>query len=116
MSMITENTVIVKKGAIKTALADLKMTRYADSAKVVYTNNDIAVILFDSNGDPCWEVTPEECKLNGEDILCLETNYLDGEDPYLWKPENKDTINEWIREHISKQDIEKVEKSISYSI
>lgn len=120
MSMITENTAVVKAEFGQMALKDIENDSYFSNAdaKIVYENSEIAVIIFDSNGDPIWEMRPEECKLPPEALLALETNYLDGEGPYMWLPddlEGETRISRWLKGKVSPEDLKQIRKKIAYN-
>ncbi len=116
MSMITENTIVVKANLEQQLLADA--AKYANTYhrvsgfNRVYSNNEIVVYVFDANGDSPWEVESDTVE-----YLALETDYLDGDDPWT-RIDGKDcdiTIAEWLKEKIPEEEYVKVVESISYS-
>ena len=117
MSMITENTIVIKACDEASLMEDYKKYcrdyRMGDSLCKVFANDDIAVFVFDANGDAPWEI--EQTKA---DYLALETNYFDGEEPWTrikGKEENEMTIDKWLCEILSGDDYAKVSGLISYS-
>lgn len=122
MSQITENTVVCKHTALDLIKSDL--IAYGCEPKEVYSNEAMAIVIFDCNGDAVWEVQPEICKASFEDILALETNYLDGDGMWTRYPgtrypstemENIPTIAEWLKGKVSNTEYKAIKNQISYS-
>lgn len=116
MSQITENTIVVKAELEQQLLADAE--KYADTYhrvsgfNRVYGDDKIVVYVFDANGDGPWEVESDTVE-----YLALETDYLDGDEPWTRiNGEDSDmTIAEWLKDQIPEEEYEKVVKAISYS-
>lgn len=116
MSQITENTIVVKAEMEQQLLADAE--KYADTYHGVsgfnriYGNDEIVVYVFDANGDGPWEIENDTVEW-----IALETNYLDGDEPWTRiDGEDSDmTIAEWLKDQIPEEEYEKVVKAISYS-
>lgn len=121
MSQITENTVVCKHTALDLIKSDL--IAYGCEPKEVYSNEAMAIVIFDCNGDAVWEVQPEICKSSYEDILALETNYLDGDGMWTRYPgtpeiapfEDMPTIAEWLKSKVSNAEYQAIKTKISYS-
>ena len=77
MSMITENTVVIKQSALQRVLHDL-YEYGCSNVKKVWSNDTKIVIIFDNNGDSPWDILTDYEAKKG-DILAIETNYGDGD-------------------------------------
>lgn len=117
MSNITENTIVIRKEYENDLINDYKkynvLYRIMNFNKV-YSNKDIVIYVFDSNGECPWEIEPDV----KTKYIALETNYLDGES--LWTriagfKEDEITIEEWLQTIIPKKDYRDVVQKISYS-
>lgn len=121
MSMITENTVIVKPEAEDRLLEDLSSVNYVSGVQKAFENNDMVIYIFDCNGDAPWEIeNSDSLKLDYQnDLIAIETNYLDG-DGY-WTRTPKGDIKEanlymWLKGKVSKSELKLIIKRTEYSI
>lgn len=80
MSMLTENTVVIKPEAEERIMADLGECLSCRGINKVFQNDKMAIILFDNNGDNPWDMKGTlNTHADWEDILFIETNYGNGE-------------------------------------
>ncbi len=122
MSMITENTIVMRtqdidklKHAVEQHKAEYDYR--IEEPKEVFRNNEIAIFVFDCNGQP---LGLEE----NLDWLVLETNFLDGEEYYTqwFNPERgcyeetDDTAEELIEKMLDKETFAAIKNSIRYSV
>lgn len=120
MSMITENTVVVRNEDVKKLQEAFNVHRemytWLDNPVEVFNNGNISIWVFDCNGQ---QLGVEE----NVDFLILETNYLDDE-PYYTQcyDENKgycvdteQTAVELIKEMVSEMEYKEIKEKISYS-
>lgn len=124
MSMITENTIVMRtqdidklKHAVEQHKAEYDYR--IEDPKEVFKNDEIAIFVFDCNGQPLGV----EKNL---DWLVLETNFLDGEE-YYTQYFNKEegyyeetdicrTAAVLIREMLTEEEFNSIKDRISYSV
>lgn len=117
MSMITENTIIIKTENYDLFLKDVESfgtERRISNIETVYKSSDYMVIVFDCNGDVPWEIDNTECPYE-----VLETNYLTGEDDAIvtFSDENDDIrCSDLLDKYVEKSEINRVKNCIEYSI
>ncbi len=120
MSQITENTVIVKPDAETRCLADLNSVSYVSKIQKAFENKDMVIFIFDCNGDAPWEIeNSDSLTLDYQnDLICLETNYLDGDDMWTRTPKGdieEPTLIDWLRNKVTKSELKTIKKHIAYS-
>lgn len=121
MSQITENTVIIKPDAEARLLEDLNSVDYVSGIYKAFENKDMIIYNFDCNGDAPWEIEDSSTmKLDYQnDLIALETNYLDG-DSY-WTRTPKGDIEEanlilWLKGKVTKAELKTIKKHTEYSL
>lgn len=121
MSQITENTVIIKPDAEARLLEDLNSVDYVSGIYKAFENKDMIIYNFDCNGDAPWEIeNSSTMKLDYQnDLIALETNYLDG-DSY-WTRTPKGDIEEanlilWLKGKVTKAELKTIKKHTEYSL
>lgn len=121
MSQITENTVIIKPDAEARLLEDLNSVDYVSGIYKAFENKDMIIYNFDCNGDVPWEIEDSSTmKLDYQnDLIALETNYLDG-DSY-WTRTPKGDIEEanlilWLKGKVTKAELKTIKKHTEYSL
>ena len=115
MSCITENTIVMKASDEDQFLKEVEqyegIHRLSGVVKV-FKNNDIAVYVFDCNGDSPWEVESDTIA-----PIILETNYGDG-DGY-WTRLNGNDVSETCREllqnMLTETEFKSLEDAIEYT-
>lgn len=121
MSQITENTVIIKPDAEARLLEDLNSVDYVSGIYKAFENKDMIIYNFDCNGDVPWEIEDSSTmKLDYQnDLIALETNYLDG-DGY-WTRTPKGDVKEanlilWLKGKVTKAELKTIRKHTEYSL
>ncbi len=118
MSQITECTLVVKLDQVEKVWSDFKEFedphRLSDF-KLNYKNEieDIAIFIFDCNGDNPW--ASYECEA---EYLLAETNYLDGDEPWTTGPESdyeQLMVEEWLSKKLSPDDFKEAVSKIAYT-
>lgn len=119
MSQITENTIIIKNEIEEMFLEKTKEIERItlDSVRCVFKNEEKCVYIFDSNGD-----AGDDLSNAGIKYLAIETNYLDGEEPWTryfdedGHEKDGDLLSEkTLTEYFSKKEIKKICKKIKYT-
>lgn len=119
MSMITENTMIIKTENYDLFLKDVESfgtERRISNIETVYKSSDYMVIVFDCNGDAPWEIDNTECPYE-----VLETNYLTGDECSIWTRINNgcdDVLRceDILDRYVNVYEIENVKRNIKYSV
>lgn len=127
MSMITENTVVIKPDAEERVMNDLADYGCSGINKV-WSNDKMIVILFDNNGDNPWDIQgTANTQADWEDILAIETNYGDEDDDgclyytqvnteeYGMSPYDGELLD-WLHDQLTEREYNKVKKLIAYTI
>ena len=120
MSQITENTVIVRPEAETRCLEDLNSVNYVSGIQKSFENKDMVIFIFDCNGDAPWEIEDSNTlQLDYQkDLLCLETNYLDGDVMWARTPDGdikEATLIDWLKDKVTKAELKTIRKHIAYS-
>ena len=120
MSMITENTVVIKQSALQRVLHDL-YGYGCSNIKKVWSNDTKIVIIFDNNGDSPWDILTDYEAKKG-DILAIETNYGDGDGYWtrVWTEYGESMYDgellDWLHDVLTEQEYNEVKPLIAYTI
>ena len=107
MSLITENTIVVKSKDEPELLKDYERYKGTyhriNGFNKIYANNEMCIYVFDANGDSPWEIERDTVK-----PIAIETRYPDG----TWTRVNgKDygwTLKRWLKGKVPEEIIEKI--------
>ena len=121
MSMITENTIVVRTEDIDAFMAALKKQKEEhggiENSRKVFKNDEVAIFVFDCNGQPF--VIEKDVNW-----LVLETNFLDGDEYYTqWFNEETGcyedtdtTADELIKQMLDEKSYAIVKEKIRYTV
>lgn len=118
MSMITENTIVVRSRDENLLLKDLANAGHVSGAGKVFENGSYAVFIFDNNGDMPWEaMEQDELSLPYRDIVVMETNYLDDDGYWTRTPEGdlEVTLSEWLANIFTEEECRHIRDKIRYT-
>jgi hypothetical protein len=112
--MLTENTIMLRTENF--SVFDKVATNYVANDEIVFSNDEVTVIVFDCNGNP------EEIE-DKVPFLMLETNYLDGEPMHTRIFDEKNQIIKdvryrgwyWIKKRIGDASYESIASDLMYS-
>ena len=124
MSIITEDTIVIKREAEEKLKSDFETGREwcrIQNEKCVFRNKDYAVYVFDTDGGQPWDVMfgseYEKLQLTSSDIVVTETNYLDDEKPWTRAGgvDIDESLIEYAKNLFEKDEWEEINEKIMYS-
>lgn len=124
MSCLTENTIVVKREAEERLVHDLEVGRgwcRIRNETCVFKNDEYVIYVFDANGDQPWDVMFgtewKKLKLQREDIVATEINYLEGD--VCWTrtgdAEIDETLIQYMKKFLTPEEWEVVKEETEYS-